>query len=561
MGSVFNIEVIKWFLDKQEKYTLKSILNRFCFIQTSDYNIELIKKKIIDTLATKHDVSRLHTKDAFSDVKKNVGLVDYVWLVLCDLSQDVNTAMIKDMIGYSLSMNNTESMLENIQLLKEKVKHLEKTNKTLTIETQQLKKANDELINQKDEQKKEIRISEEKLRNQEKELEALNEECLTLRETVGNLSLQNTYLRNRKSYTSEVINYTDEKQVFKTFVDNARACGLNFNSEDLINFYTSVKSSRLTIIEGISGTGKTKLVDLYSRTLGLDDNNRMIMIPVSPSWTDDIDILGYLDSSNMKYQEASIGLVSFLVEAAKHPDKPYLICFDEMNLAKVEYYFAQFLSILENDVNNRILRIYNPREEKNVVNFADYPSEIRLGENLIFCGTINVDESTYRLSDKVLDRANLIKLQDCDFSVYDDEKPIFKIVDVTLVDKSKSTGLTVDELSLLDELNQKLKEVNPRFCFAHRVVNQIERYLNAIPENDISYTRAKALDTLIVQKILTKIRGTEEQVKDLIGFFEEGSYISGIIDNYLNEDKVDYPIVRKALKDKAKELSNYGYIG
>ena len=64
-----------------------------------------------------------------------------------------------------------------------------------------------------------------------------------------------------------------------------------------------------------------------------------------------------------------------------------------------------------------------------------------------------------------------------------------------------------------------------------------------------------------LQKILTKIRGTEEQVKDLIGFFEEGSYISGIIDNYLNEDKVDYPIVRKALKDKAKELSNYGYIG
>lgn len=132
-----------------------------------------------------------------------------------------------------------------------------------------------------------------------------------------------------------------------------------------------------------------------------------------------------------------------------------------MNLAKVEYYFAQFISILENDVNNRILRIYNPKEEINVTNAAEYPAEIRLGENIIFCGTINVDESTYRLSDKVLDRANLIKLQDCDFSVYDDEKPVFIVVDVTLVDKPKSQGLTDDELSLLDELNEKLKMLIP----------------------------------------------------------------------------------------------------
>lgn len=349
--------------------------------------------------------------------------------------------------------------------------------------------------------------------------------------------------------------------MFAVLKNNAKACGLNFNSDDLINFYTSVKSSRLTIIEGISGTGKSKLVDLYGRTLGLDDNGHMLIVPVSPGWTDDTDILGYLDNSSMQYKESSIGLVSFLVEASKHPDKPFLVCFDEMNLAKVEYYFAQFISILENDVNNRILRIYNPKEEINVTNAAEYPAEIRLGENIIFCGTINVDESTYRLSDKVLDRANLIKLQDCDFSVYDDEKPVFIVVDVTLVDKPKSQGLTDDELSLLDELNEKLKNVNPRFCFAHRVVNQISRYLDAIPGNDIDYTREKALDKLIVQKILPKVRGTEEQVRDLIGYIEDDNYVSGIIDKYLNDGKVEYPVTRKALKEKAKELRNYGYIG
>ena len=311
------------------------------------------------------------------------------------------------------------------------------------------------------------------------------------------------------------------------------------------------------------GTGKSKLVDLYGRTLGLDTDNRMLIIPVSPGWTDDTDILGFMDSSTMTYREASIGLVSFLVEAAKHPDKPYLISFDEMNLAKVEYYFAQFLSILENDVNNRVLRIYNPRDEKYVENSLCYPAEIRLGENLIFCGTINVDESTYRLSDKVLDRANLIKLHDSDFGVYDDDKPTFKVVDAVLVDRAKANNMTADELSLLDELNQRLKAINPRFCFAHRVIMQIERYLDSIPENSIAYTRERALDKLIVQKILTKIRGTEEQVKDLIGYIEDNNYVPGIIDQYLNDDpnRILYPAVRNALREKAKELRNYGYIG
>ena len=380
---------------------------------------------------------------------------------------------------------------------------------------------------------------------------------------LDNLTAQNTYLRNRKSYTSEVINYENEEQLFAAFRNNASAMGLNYNDEDLINFYTSAKSSRMTIIEGISGTGKSKLVDLYGRTLGLDTDNRMLIIPVSPGWTDDTDILGFMDSSTMTYREASIGLVSFLVEAAKHPDKPYLISFDEMNLAKVEYYFAQFLSILENDVNNRVLRIYNPRDEKYVENSLCYPAEIRLGENLIFCGTINVDESTYRLSDKVLDRANLIKLYDSDFGVYDDDKPTFKVVDAVLVDRAKANNMTADELSLLDELNQRLKAINPRFCFAHRVIMQIERYLDSIPENSIAYTRERALDKLIVQKILTKIRGTEEQVKDLIGYIEDNNYVPGIIDQYLNDDpnRILYPAVRNALREKAKELRNYGYIG
>ena len=524
-------------------------------------NPESIKRQLINVLESKAIKFGFEDSSRYDDLKKKAGAADYIWSVICDLSLDCNTRMIKNFIGYYGDKNDGNGVQETLQLLRDKVSDLSEKNQQLDIKSKQQSTEIDNLLTIKDKQRKQLKENEEVIAKQVKEIEELKASQAFLKKRVENLFAQNSYLRNRRSYTSEVINYENEKQVFAVLKNNAKACGLNFNSEDLINFYTSVKSSRLTIIEGISGTGKSKLVDLYGRTLGLDDNGHMLIVPVSPGWTDDTDILGYLDNSLMQYKESSIGLVSFLVEASKHPDKPFLVCFDEMNLAKVEYYFAQFISILENDVNNRILRIYNPKEEINVTNAAEYPAEIRLGENIIFCGTINVDESTYRLSDKVLDRANLIKLQDCDFSVYDDEKPVFIVVDVTLVDKLKSQGLTDDELSLLDELNEKLKNVNPRFCFAHRVVNQISRYLDAVPENDIGYTREKALDKLIVQKILPKVRGTEEQVRDLIGYIEDDNYVSGIIDQYLNDGKVEYPVTRKALKEKAKELRNYGYIG
>lgn len=558
---MFNRDIIQWFLDKQDNNTLKTVLTRLAGVVAMNDNPESIKRQLINALESKAIKFGFEDSSRYDDLKKKSGAADYIWSVICDLSLDCNTLMIKNFIGYYGDKNDGQGVQETLQLLRDKVDDLGEKNQQLDIKNKEQSKEIDELLNIRDEHRKQLKENEEVIAKQVKEIEELRASQAALKEQVENLFSQNSYLRNRKSYTSEVINYENEKQVFSVLRNNAIACGLNFNSDDLINFYTSVKSARLTIIEGISGTGKSKLVDLYGRTLGLDDNGHMLIVPVSPGWTDDTDILGYLDNSLMQYKESSIGLVSFLVEASKHPDKPFLVCFDEMNLAKVEYYFAQFISILENDVNNRILRIYNPKEEINVTNADEYPAEIRLGENIIFCGTINVDESTYRLSDKVLDRANLIKLQDSDFSVYDDERPVFIVVDVTLVDKPKPQGLTDDELSLLDELNEKLKNVNPRFCFAHRVVNQISRYLDAIPENDIDYTREKALDKLIVQKILPKVRGTEEQVRDLIGYIEDDNYVSGVIDKYLNDGKVEYPVTRKALKEKAKELRNYGYIG
>ena len=111
--------------------------------------------------------------------------------------------------------------------------------------------------------------------------------------------------------------------------------GLLYAEKDLFHFHISMKSSRLVILAGKSGIGKSGLVRLYGRALGLPES-QVRFLPVRPSWMDDGDVLGYVDMKNMVYRSADTGLAELLIDAAAHPEKQYIVCFDEMNLARVE---------------------------------------------------------------------------------------------------------------------------------------------------------------------------------------------------------------------------------
>lgn len=137
-----------------------------------------------------------------------------------------------------------------------------------------------------------------------------------------------------------------EDEFLNRFSALASSKGLLYAEKDLINFHISVKSSRLTILSGMSGTGKSRLVRLYGEAMGLPDD-RIAVVPVRPSWMDDGDILGYADMKNMIYRPADTGLAELLLDAERHPEEMYIVCFDEMNLARAEHYFAQFISVLE----------------------------------------------------------------------------------------------------------------------------------------------------------------------------------------------------------------------
>lgn len=361
-----------------------------------------------------------------------------------------------------------------------------------------------------------------------------------------------------------------EADFLKHFFSHVHKSGYVYTEKDLVNFHVAMKSSTLVILSGMSGTGKSKIVSLYGESLGLPPEE-IRMIPVRPSWTDDTDILGYLDTTTMLYRAADTGLVDTLRAASENPDKLYLICFDEMNLARVEHYFSQFLSVLENPVGKRFLQLYNPELEARVYNASEYPSRIELGKNLLFVGTVNLDESTFHFSDKVLDRANVIRFHRCSFAELKKcsleappKQEALPTVSTTMYlsfedPEKRVISLTDQEIAFLSDLDALLDETKTDGGIGFRVVRQIDDYLKNIPEN-APLTHQEAFDLQIAQRVLTKLRGSREQLQDLLesNRKENGKYLPNLLDQY--NDLSDFADCRAILAHKESELIEYGYI-
>lgn len=340
--------------------------------------------------------------------------------------------------------------------------------------------------------------------------------------------------------------------------------GLLYDKKDLVNFHVSVKSSRLVILAGMSGTGKSGLIRLYSQALGLPAA-QTLMIPVRPSWMDDSDILGYVDMKTMTYRPADTGLAELLIEAERHPEKMYIVCFDEMNLARAEHYFAQFISVLEREEMPAI-RLYNPALAPRIYNSTAYPAEIPIGRNVIFTGTVNVDESTYHFSDKILDRANVITLHQRKFQdllrLRGGEGKPCEEVSAGSFDAFRapvpSPILTSGELAFLDALNETLQS-GMQSGIGYRAVRQMGLYLSNIPAGS-GFTREDGLDLQTVQRIFTKLRGSSEQLAPLLTLGENDvltGKVPAVLDQFRNLSP--FTEARAALMKKAKELKLYDY--
>lgn len=340
--------------------------------------------------------------------------------------------------------------------------------------------------------------------------------------------------------------------------------GLLYAEKDLFHFHISMKSSRLVILAGKSGIGKSGLVRLYGRALGLPES-QVCFLPVRPSWMDDGDVLGYVDMKNMVYRSADTGLAELLIDAAAHPEKQYIVCFDEMNLARVEHYFAQFISVLEKE-DHPMIRLYNPSLAPRLYNSEKYPPEIPVGRNVLFTGTVNVDESTCHFSDKILDRANVITLSQCHFrdllKLSPQERKVYKEITAEEYDDfrvKEGMGLNDKELELLDALNDAFTKSGMPYGIGFRVAQQMGRYLENIPE-EAGISRGEGLDAQLVQRVFTKLRGSADQLSALLSLSDKNT-AEGLLPAILVRFKAlsDFQESQAVLKRKAGELKLYDY--
>ncbi|ODA40628.1 AAA family ATPase [Desulfosporosinus sp. BG] len=384
----------------------------------------------------------------------------------------------------------------------------------------------------------------------------------------------------------------------QTFINDLNQVALSnhlvYDMEDLVNFHIAIKTGALVVLAGMSGVGKSQLVINYARALGLsgvdeagEERKQFLFIPVRPHWNDDADLIGFYDAIHKVYRPSETGLVDLLIEASKedNDDKLYLICFDEMNLARVEHYFSQFLSILELS-EDRYLTLYSEKLAPEVYNRHEYSPRVPIGNNVFFVGTVNIDESSFQFSDKVLDRSNVIRLKIYEslhvWKAMFEEKASGKLLGKPSEERAQLSpvpgkvfsswcnnspteiGLTDVEIDFLDELNSALRKIDKDRVVGYRIIRQIGSYLKNIPcnvEGQSLLDRGKAFDLQLVQRIMTKFKGPECDLEQLFGKYTERdqatSQILQLFDKHQAVSTFSYS--REICHKKAKELLDHGY--
>ena len=295
-------------------------------------------------------------------------------------------------------------------------------------------------------------------------------------------------------------------------------------STDLIYSETLIKrlayslmAKPFVILSGLAGSGKTQLALAFAKCLSENEDNKfdkqICTVSIGADWTNREPLLGYPNAlKNDEYVLPESGVLQLLMRANKNPDKPYFLILDEMNLSVVERYFADFLSAME---SGEPIKLWDNESEA-------VPKEIALPKNVFIIGTINVDETTYMFSPKVLDRANVIE-----FKIAPDEMEQYlnETKDIHLenaysasadmaadfVNKAKSQIQidNADEKSVLLSFFTELKKVNAEF--GYRTVNEISRYLHFAGE-DKGMGTDEAIDTAILQKLLPKLHGSRKKL-------------------------------------------------
>lgn len=367
-------------------------------------------------------------------------------------------------------------------------------------------------------------------------------------------------------------------------------------------YITAIKSKPFLLLAGISGTGKSRIVRELARACWNIGSNEykaqkpknFEMVQVKPNWHDSSELIGYVSRiDGVRYVVGPF--LKFMVKAIQDPDIPYFLCLDEMNLAPVEQYFAEYLSVIESRklqddgsiATDPIVDYSNTEEYKSLIDQLfpedddlreEYLTEkggkrLSIPQNLIVVGTVNMDETTFSFSRKVLDRAMTIEMNEVDLKggLTKRYEQIGKLEAANLISNDVEGVDVYDQyrnacdvsIAYLESINAIL-EGTP-FKVAYRTRNEVLLYVvNNLPyqkEGETkSYVVARALDEITNMKILSRIEGDETKVSSdflvsLEKVIKEG--LEAICNNMFTE--LDYKSVSLVKLEEMKKRLVSGY--
>ena len=286
---------------------------------------------------------------------------------------------------------------------------------------------------------------------------------------------------------------------FRSFASNIQGNPLYYSIKDIRRWVAAMGVSKILVLQGMSGTGKTSLPVAWGKFTGVATT----VVPVQPMWKERSDLIGYYNEFTGKFNESMI--LEKLYEANK-TDKMFIIVLDEVNIARIEYYFAEFLSLLELPTQDeRILEVTTSIARKDPRDL--HAGKIILPNNVWFVGTANNDDSTFSISDKVYDRSMVMNLDyRCDPFIGEDDKEPIKISEAVfrrLVNQAKKEfTLTKRGRMHIKDFDKYLKATFG-ITYGNRIRRQIENYVPVYIA--CGGNEEEAIDDLLAKKVLRKL--------------------------------------------------------
>ncbi len=310
---------------------------------------------------------------------------------------------------------------------------------------------------------------------------------------------------------------------------------LYYDIEDIRRFIGGLAVTKLIILQGMSGTGKTSLAYAFGEFL----DNKTVVVPIQPMWKERTDLVGYYNEFTKRFNETTL---LYKMYEADYNDEIYITVLDEMNIARVEYYFAEFLSLLEiPNVDGRNLDVVADKREDDP-KLLQSDGKLRLPTNMWFVGTANNDDSTFAISDKVYDRAMVLNLDKkaIPFEVkeYGKKKISAKRLEELFKRAQREFDITDRNLRRIKKLDEYMIKTF-HITFGNRIMKQIRSYVPVIVAS--GGTELEAIDDILSRKVFRKLES-----KNPVYVKQMADGTRAYLDELFGENKL--PLCKEQLK-------------